>query len=130
MFDKMQDNTLADVAGRTSELFIDDSAATANASYNLSVYQRFVRITSDATYTTAIYLPSVREAIGQIYTICLASDGGQDVTIYPKSTDSVISPALTSVTLADTGDTIVLYSTGLYWIVLGVKGLTITDYDV
>ena len=130
MFDQSHDDLMADVAGRNKEYCIDDSAAAANATYSLAVYQMFVRIISDATYTTRINLPSVREAIGKIYTICLQTDGGQDVTIYPLATDSVVSPALTSVTLADAGDTVVLYSNGLFWIVLGVKGLTITDYDV
>ncbi len=121
--EKFAPSTDAQVPARDAVTFI--AAPTKNYTYTMSVYERVVIVTTDATYTTAVTLPSVAEAKGGVYTIRLVTDGGQNVTVTDKSDDA----ALSDITLADAGDAVCLYSDGFKWFVLGTIGLTATDYD-
>lgn len=100
------------------------SSATVTAKV-MSVYERSILITTDATNALTVTLPSVAEAKGKIYFIRLVTDGGKNVTIEDKNGDA----GLSDITLADAGDGVCLISDGYVWYVLGTIGLLATDYD-
>lgn len=122
--EKFAPSTDAQVPARDAVTFVAAPSA-ANLTQTMTVQERIMVITTDATYTTTVVLPSVAEAKGGIYTIRLVTDGGQNVTVTDKNDDA----ALTDITLADAGDAVCLYSDGFKWFVLGTIGLTATDYD-
>jgi len=114
----------AQVDARNAEVFVTSSATVTT--YAMSVYELVVRIILVSTNAMAVTLPSVAEAKGKLYSICITTVGSATATIVAKGTDC---GHLGTITLTDDEDGVILFSDGRNWWVMATNGLTATDYD-
>ncbi len=89
-------------------------SATANETYAWPAGIKHLMVTTDDTYTLTITLPPVAEMAGQILSVYLDADGGQDCTL----TDAGDDADFTDSTIDDADDCTVVFSTGVRWIKL------------
>jgi len=93
-----------------------DAAPTASAAVTLYANQERVRVTIPATGTGIIYLPSVSEAAGRIYTLRAVARAGSysngEVSVYGAGAD-IVSDNMTAV-----NDYVIAFCDGFNWYVL------------
>lgn len=95
-----------------AELYLSSADQTT---YSLTVNDQIVRVTTDGVSALTVYLPSVEEAKGNLYSIALVTDGGTDLTLADLD-DSVGWQG--DITFNAANDRALLYSDGRHWFIL------------
>ena len=83
----------------------------ASAAFSMDINDLVVRLTTDNVLGYTVTLPSVKEAVGRIYSITLVTDGGTNATLEDKVGDA----GLSDLVFTAANDYALLYSDGYKW---------------